>query len=40
MKKLGFGAMRLPLIDPQDKSSIAREALKRMGDSYLAAGFT
>ena len=22
MKKLGFGAMRLPLIDPQDKSSI------------------
>ena len=40
MKKLGFGAMRLPLIDPQDKSSIDIEELKRMIDTYMAAGFT
>lgn len=35
MKKLGFGAMRLPLIDPQDKSSIDIEELKRMIDTYI-----
>ena len=40
MKKLGFGAMRLPLIDPQDKSSIDIEELKRMIDTYMVAGFT
>lgn len=40
MKKFGFGAMRLPLIDPQDKSSIDMEELKRMIDTFMEAGFT
>ena len=40
MKKLGFGAMRLPLTDSQDKSSIDIEELKRMVDTYMSAGFT
>lgn len=40
MKKFGFGAMRLPLTDPQDKKSIDMEELKRMVDTYMAAGFT
>lgn len=40
MKKLGFGAMRLPLIDSQDKSSIDMEELKKMIDTFMAAGFT
>ena len=40
MKKFGFGAMRLPLIDSQDKSSIDMEELKKMVDEFLAAGFT
>lgn len=29
MKKFGFGTMRLPLIDSQDKSSIDMEELKK-----------
>ena len=40
MKKFGFGAMRLPLIDSQDKSSIDMEELKKMVDEFMAAGFT
>lgn len=40
MKKLGFGAMRLPLTDPQDKSSIDMEELKKMVDTFMSAGFT
>lgn len=40
MKKFGFGAMRLPLTNPDDKTSIDIEALKEMVDTYLEAGFT
>ncbi|MDO5402627.1 MAG: aldo/keto reductase [Eubacteriales bacterium] len=40
MKKLGFGAMRLPLTNPDDKTSIDIELLKQMVDTYLDAGFT
>ncbi len=40
MKKFGFGAMRLPLTDPQDKASIDQETLNQMVDAFLEAGFT
>ena len=40
MKKFGFGTMRLPLTDSQDKSSIDIEELKKMVDEFMAAGFT
>lgn len=39
MKKFGFGAMRLPLINPDDKTSINQELLNQMVDEFLAAGF-
>ena len=34
-KKLGFGLMRLPLTDANDKGSIDIEALKEMGVEVL-----
>ena len=40
MKKLGFGLMRLPLTDPEDKGSIDLEHTKRMVDRFLEQGFT
>ena len=40
MKKLGFGTMRLPLLDPNDNTSVDMEQFKQMVDAYLAAGFT
>ena len=40
MKKLGFGLMRLPLINPDDKGSIDFKALCAMVDAFLARGFT
>ncbi len=40
MKKLGFGLMRLPLIDPSDPASIDTEQVKSMVDSFLAQGYT
>ncbi len=40
MKKLGFGLMRLPLLDKDDKSSIDIETVKRMVDSFMKSGFT
>jgi predicted aldo/keto reductase-like oxidoreductase len=40
MKKLGFGFMRLPLTDPEDKGSIDIELTKKMVDEFLARGFT
>lgn len=40
MRKLGFGAMRLPLFNPEDKSSINQELLNQMVDEFLDAGFT
>jgi hypothetical protein len=38
-KKLGFGAMRLPLLNPEDKTSIDQNTLNQMVDAFMAAGF-
>jgi len=40
MKKLGFGLMRLPLLDENDRTSIDIEQVKKMVDHYLAEGFS
>lgn len=40
MKKLGFGMMRLPLLDPNDGGSIDLEHTNRMVDAFLERGFT
>ena len=40
MKKLGFGAMRLPQIEADGQRVIDMETTKKMFDAYLAAGFT
>ncbi|MBE6633618.1 MAG: 4Fe-4S dicluster domain-containing protein [Ruminococcaceae bacterium] len=40
MKKLGFGLMRLPTLDPNDPSKIDMEQLKQMVDTFLEKGFT
>ena len=40
MKKLGFGLMRLPLLDPKDDGSIDIETMQRMVDAFLERGFT
>lgn len=40
MKKLGFGLMRLPLLNPNDEKSVDIETVKKMADAFLAAGFT
>lgn len=40
MKKLGFGLMRLPTLDPKDASNIDLEQVKQMVDAFLARGFT
>lgn len=40
MKKLGFGLMRLPLLDAEDPASIDTDRMKRMVDSFLQNGFT
>jgi len=39
-KKLGFGLMRLPLLDPKDDTSIDIEQVKEMVDTFLERGFT
>lgn len=39
-KKLGFGLMRLPLIDKNNDSIIDLELTKKMVDSFIAQGFT
>ncbi|MGN1266365.1 MAG: aldo/keto reductase [Dorea sp.] len=39
-KKLGFGLMRLPLLDENDKGSIDIEYVKRMVDTFIERGFT
>lgn len=39
-KKLGFGLMRLPSLDPNDPSKIDIEMTKRMVDTFLEQGFT
>ena len=40
MKKLGFGLMRLPLIDKNDNGSIDIELTKKMVDVFMERGFT
>ncbi|NLM05553.1 MAG: 4Fe-4S dicluster domain-containing protein [Tissierellia bacterium] len=40
MKKLGFGLMRLPLLDSEDSRSIDIEQCKKMTDLFLEKGFT
>ena len=39
-KKLGFGLMRLPSLDPNDPSKIDLEQTKKMVDTFLERGFT
>lgn len=39
-KKLGFGLMRLPQLDPNDAGKIDIEQLKQMVDMFLERGFT
>ena len=40
MKKLGFGLMRLPLVNPDDQTSIDIEQFKEMADRFIERGFT
>lgn len=40
MKKLGFGLMRLPLLNEEDKKSIDKEQACQMTDLFLECGFT
>ena len=40
MKKLGFGLMRLPLLDKTDADSIDVEQVKQMVDAFIEKGFT
>ncbi len=40
MKKLGFGMMRLPLLDAEDKKSIDRPQVCQMVDTFMERGFT
>jgi Predicted oxidoreductases of the aldo/keto reductase family len=39
MKKLGFGFMRLPLLNKDDQTSIDYEKLNQMVDQYMEKGF-
>ena len=39
MKKLGFGTMRLPLKDQNDKTSVDQEVFNQMVDIFMEAGF-
>ena len=39
-KKLGFGLMRMPLLDPNDSASVDVEQVKQMIDLFMAQGFT
>ena len=39
-KKLGFGLMRLPLLDENDKKSVDMEQVRFMVDEFLSRGFT
>ena len=40
ISKLGFGCMRLPLLDPTDQTSIDIEQFKHMVDAFLKGGNT
>ena len=39
-KKLGFGLMRLPILDPNKQDSIDFEQVNRMVDTFMEKGFT
>ena len=39
-KKLGFGFMRLPVLDENDKTSIDMAQVEQMVDLFLEKGFT
>ena len=39
-KKLGFGLMRLPLLDKNDSASVDIEQVKKMVDTFIDKGFT
>ena len=39
-KKLGFGLMRLPSLDPNDPGKIDIEQVKKMVDTFIERGFT
>ena len=39
-KKLGFGLMRLPLLDPKDPAKVDVEQVKQMADLFIENGFT
>lgn len=39
MKKLGFGGMRFPQLDPEKPESIDQEQVNRMVDAFLEKGF-
>ena len=39
-KKLGFGLMRLPLLDPENNAAVDVEQLKVMVDRFMEKGFT
>jgi len=39
-KKLGFGCMRLPLLDKDDQTSVDLEAFSGLVDAFLERGFT
>lgn len=39
-KKLGFGCMRLPVMDQSDRTSIDMDQFKKMADLFLDRGFT
>ena len=40
MKKLGFGLMRMPLLDPDKDSSVDINQVKKMVDLFIENGFT
>ena len=40
MKKLGFGMMRMPVTDPNDRSTVDVEQVKQMVDLLMSKGFT
>ena len=40
MKKLGFGLMRLPRLNPADEAAVDLEQTKKLVDRFLDAGFT
>ncbi len=40
VKKLGFGCMRMPLLDEKNTESIDKEKMTKMIDKFIEEGFT